>query len=356
MKNKGLHRINDVFYNVNMLEGAIPVVRADGMFVIRNFTIIRAGLSANRNFYPEETLRRDYRKFEGVKIRTDHPSSTRDVSVRDTVGKAENVRFSESDKTIRGDAVFSSVESDLVTKIKENLIGDMSINAFGSAALEKGLSGGVHRRIKAIQSANSIDLVCEASAGGSLHEEVRQTTLICERMVNTMAELENVTLDELINSRPDLVEGLKTKFGNEIVAKGTPLKTETAPVVSLEQISNLFEEKVKGVVTEVTKTLDARDAAAKLAGEIGEVVEGVIEESTMIDEVKPIVRKELQAFATKSFTSLASIDKVKLSEARDAHLKNLIELSKAITEKGDGAGKQKVGTDAKKKSVFTHSV
>lgn len=362
MINKKLtHRITDIFYKVNMLEGAIPVVREDGMFVIRNFVIIRAGRSDNRNYYPVNTLRRDHKVFEGVQIRTNHPEDGKAPSVKDIVGKAENLKFSESDKTIRADAVFSSVEGDLVTKIKENLIGDMSINAFGIASMEKGRDGRVQRRISSITAANSVDLVCEASAGGTLHEEKRQASLICERMVETMDELEKVTIEELKASRPDLVEAIQKKA----VANTTSTIESTATPLDSTKIASLIEDAVtKASDASAKKVLDVvekTDQARRLVDGIKEAVSEVLEESSVIEEAKPVLRKNLIGFATTNFKTLEAIDKVKLSEERDSVIKGLLELAQKITEskENDEEGEDdsgRKGKDKKKKSLFEFGV
>jgi hypothetical protein len=354
MKKGKLHRISDVFYNVNMLEGAIPVVQEDGMFVVRNFTIIKAGLSANRNFYSPEVLRRDHRVFEGIPIRTDHPEGGKRPSVRDIVGKVSKVRFCEDDKTIRGDAVFSSVEGDLVTKVKENLIGDMSINAFGIAALEKGPDGKVRRRIDTIKSANSVDLVCAASAGGTLHEEKRQASLVCERMVRVMEGLENLTLDELRKTRPDLCESIK----KEAQPSSVPASGTTTPAVDITKIEEAVAKKVGSILDGFKKDLDAKETARHLSESINTAIDEVLEESTMVDEARPVIRKSLSAFAVKGFKDVDSIDKAKLSEERDSLLDSFKELAKKIVESSDepDGKKKKKKKKTEKKSIYEFSL
>ncbi len=356
MSKYDMHRITDVFYNVNMLEGAVPVVRKDGMFVVRNFVVMRAGLSANRNYYPVRTLRRDHKVFEGIQIRTDHVAEGGAPSIKDIVGKATNIRFSESDKTVRADAIFSSVEGDLVTKIKENLIGDMSINAFGTAVMEKGPSGKVQRRISAITSASSVDLVCEASAGGTLHEERRRAVLICERMVKIMDELGDVTLEELKKSRPDLVEAIKKEA---ILAASTEAVSTGATIDSAKIASSIEESVGKAVETSMKKilgVLEKAEQARKLTESIVKTVDEVIEESSMVEEAKPILRKSLTAFADTNFKTIELVDKAKLSEERDSTLKNLLELGKKVVENEDGNKKGGKGKSKEDKSRFKHSV
>lgn len=335
------HRITDIFYNVNLLEGAIPVEQEDGTFAIKNFTIIKAGLSANRNYYPPDVLRRDLKVFEGVQIRTDHPSPNREASVRDIIGKIVKPRWSESDKAVRGDAIFSSVEKDLMTKVKERLIGDTSINAFGTTLLEKGPDGKTQRRIRALNSANSVDLVCEASAGGTLHEEKRQNSLICERMVETMSKLDNLTEEELDSARPDLVEAIlsRKKSSPNATAAGAP---------DLSKLAESIGEQVNKQLSNWEKKQDEKDVARALTEAIVTAVEETIEESTMVDEAKPLIRKSLLAFAGSTFKQIDAIDRTKLSEERDSMLTHVAEVGTKIAEqkKDDDDGK---GGDGKKK-------
>lgn len=351
---KDMHRISDIFYGVNLLEGAIPVEQQDGMFALRNITIIKAGLSQNRNFYPPEVLKRDSKVFEGTQIRTDHPSANRDQSVRDIVGKISNVRFSDADKAVRGDAVFSSAEKELVTKIKERLIGDVSINAFGTTFLEKGSDGKVRRRVKSLNSAVSVDLVCEASAGGSLHEDKRQTLLICERMVELMDGIDNLKLEELKASRPDLVEALKVELSPP------PPSNDKTALLDIDSLKEAVSKEVDNALKSFEERQEKKEKARELKEAITAAVTQVIEESTMIAEAKPVICKSLTVFANNNFKDVAAIDMAKLSEERDLMLESLTELGKKLAESDKKDGKQKKEKSDKKggkeKSMFDYSI
>lgn len=322
MAKKGkIHNIRDIFTNRNFLEGATFSQSSEGdTFKVEGFTLIKAGLSSNGNFYSAATLRKAAEKgvFNEKTIRTDHPEMTRKQSVNDIVGKIEKTWFNEETESLKGSGFFSSTADDLVTKVKEGLVGDLSINARGITKIEK--SGDKLRRdVKEITQGFSVDLVCEAAAGGSLHEDYQKNKELCERMKKRMEDYEKLTYDELAEARPDLIEKVLKEAGKSI-----PKKTEKS-----EEVQALGAEETKILVAEAVGTavngiLEKRDkAAAKKADEdllsegIQEAIAEVLTECAAPDSVKVLVGKSLTPFGAKKFAALADIDKKVLSEERD---------------------------------------
>lgn len=343
------HNIRDVFYGVNLMEGANPVHNEDGTFAIRNATIIKAGLSSNGNFYSEKVLKAAVRLFKGVQMRTDHESIIRPASVHDVVGVIEKAWYNVQEKVIKAHVKFSSTAEDVMTKVKEGIIGDLSINAFGETIMEKA-GRKVQRTVKSIQKVFSLDLVCEASAGGTLQEDFRKHSLIIQNVRKQMEELENVTLEELLKARPDLVESIEkaaiAKLKEEIEKSGEKIEVSAAPSVSKEEIGDVVKNQINSIFEERDKVAkDVSDASA-LNEAIKSAIEGVLKESDVDDAVKVFVRESLLPFAKESFKSVDDIDAKKLSEERDAVLKSFTELASKLGEKSRSGSTEGSKTEA----------
>lgn len=341
MAKKGkVHNIRDIFPSTNLLEGATVSKGEDGTFQIKGFTIIKAGESLNGNYYSPQTLRMaaDKKVFEGKTFRTDHPREEGGKhSVRDVVGKVERTWFENN--SLKGDGFMSSTAEDLVIKTEEGLIGDLSINARGIAVIERHSGDKLRRNIKEIIEGFSVDLVCEAAAGGTLHEEYQRNKQLCERMKKRMDELEKLTIDELKEARPDLVKKI-TEEAKPDPPKGDP-KDEVKPVTA---------DEVKTLVTEsITDIFKGRDVETAKKQEVADLAEGISKAITTVlaecgasDSVKSFVGKALTPWAAEEFKSLASIDGKKLSEERDrvlAEFDSLIEerLKEPVDKTGSGA-------------------
>ena len=349
-----VHNIRDVFYDRNLIEGAVPVKQVDGTFAIKNFTIIKAGLSKNKNFYPEKTLRKAAKVFEGVDIRTDHPSFFASQSVNDVVGRITKTWYSRESKAIKGDALFSSTAEDILTKVQEGFIGDMSINARGETQHEEGPDGNVRRIVKSIDEGFSVDLVCDAAAGGSLHEDFRKHSLIIENVRKQMEELENITEEELRKARPDLVESVEKKVLAENADDGK--KTEDpapAPSVTKDEIGAVVKEQINSLFKERDEKADSEASAKALEEAIASAVDDVLKESDVDDAVKVFVRENLIPFAKENFDAIDKIDAKKLSEERDAVLKHFTELASKLSENSQ-PGSPKGGKEKSKAGIMSY--
>lgn len=356
MGKKGkIHNIRDIFPNTNLLEGATVEKSDDGTFQIKSFTIIKAGESSNGNYYSPRTLRAAAGKkvFEGKTFRTDHPEKGKEHSVRDVVGKIERTWFSEDGQSLKGDGFMSSTAEDLVIKTEEGLIGDLSINARGVTEIERHSGDKLRRNVKEIIEGYSVDLVCEAAAGGTLHEEYQRNKQLCERMKKRMDELEKLTIEELTEARPDLVKKIE-----ENAKKADPPPEEK----KTEEVKPITSEQVTTLVTEaVTKVFGARDEesakkreAAVLTEAIGKAVVDVLAECGASDSVKSFVEKALVPFATENFDSLDSVNngKEKLSEERDRVLAEFDTLAKNHVKESDEVGSG-TGSGGEKKTRLT---
>lgn len=349
-----VHNIRDIFYNVNLLEGAVPVEQADGTFAIKNFTLIKAGLSKNKNFYSEKVLRKAEKVFEGKDIRTDHPSLFDPQSVHDVIGKLTKTWYSKESKAIKGNAVFSSTAEDILTKVREGFIGDLSINARGETQQREGPDGNIRRDVLSIDEGYSVDLVCNAAAGGNLHEDYRKNMLACERMRGKMEELQDIQEEELREARPDLVKSIEQQAVKAALAESEKGKedkedkTEVPSALSRKDIGDVVKEQIDNI-------FKSRDEKAKLDADkstlnkgISTAIDDVLKESDVDDAIKAFIRENLVQFCGEKFKSIDKIDKKVLSEERDVVLKNFAEIASKLDSKSSKDGKNKGDNIGKK--------
>lgn len=145
--------------------------------------IVVEGESANKRLYTPAALQSGIAVFSGRAVFADHPTTVEETqrperSVRDVVGKLGEA-YVGKDKNgtpaLRAPIVISEAEPNLKTKIKEGIIGDMSIRAHGSG---KPNADGVFVVEKFIDHPHtSVDLVTVGAAGGyvELAESHRHT-------------------------------------------------------------------------------------------------------------------------------------------------------------------------------------
>ncbi len=170
--------------------------------------VIKPGMnSSGQRFYPPETLARDFKVFEGVKMYADHPSEADEKnrperSVKDWVATLKNVHIG-NDGAVLGEAVVVEpwMQERLATLRDKGLLADMgiSINAIGTATKSK-VNGADTNVIEKIVRARSVDFVTEAGAGGGieLYEANRED------------DIDLVSLESLKERRPDLIKLVET--------------------------------------------------------------------------------------------------------------------------------------------------
>jgi hypothetical protein len=177
-------------------------------------TLIKAGWSKNRRYYPGKVLEESAARWEGVKAYADHPTKDEqkarpERSVLDAAGVYENVRYQDGKvrATLR---LIGEVGDRLWPWVVESVRGSakpigLSINALGQARKgeAEGQSGLI---IEAITHANSVDIVTEPAAGGAFER------LLASDDGWTVAVLAGMTLDELREARPDLLADLKREW------------------------------------------------------------------------------------------------------------------------------------------------
>lgn len=138
--------------------------------------VIQPGFNKSKTrYYPADTLKRDYKVFEGAKMfvnhQTDEEQQARpEGSINDWVATLRKV-WVEKDGTIMGEAVVvdPAFQSKLAALASKNMLSQMgvSIRAIGEAS-EKEIDGVETSYVEALLSARSVDFVTFAGAGGEV--------------------------------------------------------------------------------------------------------------------------------------------------------------------------------------------
>lgn len=217
-------------------------------------------VSRNKTFYTKTALQEAVNRYEGAKMFLDHPKPGEGEvrSVRDFGGVFKSVRLEEG-KFLKADLHLVPSESvrNIVLPIAEAKpagVG-LSIRDRGRGREENGvfLVEGF-----AAKGSFSIDLVTEASVNETLFESTQGG--------NDM-DLSKVTLEELVEGNPTLVESIKTAERNTVLKE--------------------FEEKIKAG-EEAPKLLEKSKKALALAES------GLPKE--VVEKVKPLIEAEAVTF------------------------------------------------------------
>jgi hypothetical protein len=182
--------------------------------------ILTSGVSENGAFYPPEVVEKAAEIFNGVQCYTDHPrESEGERSVRDLVGQIEHAWA--QDGNLRATIRLSRAHDWLLTMIGEGLVGDLSINALGRTKVAR-RDGRVVREVVEISKAHSVDFVARAAAGGRVEKILRESAGYAE----SLRLLERISLEELEEARPDLLEKLREQIRNEFLEENSETRKE----------------------------------------------------------------------------------------------------------------------------------
>jgi len=180
--------------------------------IIRDAIIATAGESHNRVEWTPEVMRRDGSKtFEGIRgylghVKTDFERS----DPRNLSHTMKNVRYQESDSTLRGDVHYFSGADAEILKAKEafdrgekDLLG-LSVQTDGTRRIRR-RNGHLVSVLESLtrNCETSVDIVVGPSAGGRLFEAQSA------QEVSELETLDKLSLDELTEARPDLVLAIK---------------------------------------------------------------------------------------------------------------------------------------------------
>ena len=237
---------------VSLREGTVDTEKRR----VKRVRIINADKrTKNGTYYPRKVLEAAKSLFEGALVFPKHYDDE-GRSTREIVGKLEEVKIEP--EGLFADLALSEAEGEMLTKINEGLITDMSLNGHGKSHIAR-LHGKTTRVIEAINKINSVDLVPEGSAGGKILEAFGKEDV-------ELSLIDNMTLDELRKARPDLVEemGKNADLNETTKTPEKPRKAEPEQEHLGEALGAMREEilsmigKVEGGFTEKLETLIAK--------------------------------------------------------------------------------------------------
>ena len=266
--------------------------------VVKNAILIRAGVSKNRRNYSSTVLRRDgVTVFDGVRSYFGHVESFFErTDPRNLAGTIENVRFQDSDTTLRGDVKYFSDADGVVSKARDaheaghkDLLG-MSIQTPAKQSVKR-VDGKLVFEVEGLirDPSTSVDIVVGPSAGGRLFEAEDAMDI---------EVLEKLTMEQLREVRPDLVKVLEAQKA-DVTVEG--LKTEHPEIY--KQIVDSVPPKKEEV--DENKVVEA---AKKIADEQIAAFRAEMDLKAAIDDAnlpKDLGAKVLEKFSGKSFDEKA---------------------------------------------------
>ncbi|MFH1676420.1 MAG: hypothetical protein ABIC40_05275 [bacterium] len=182
--------------------------------------ILSAGISENGTYYSPEVVESAAPIFRSVQCYADHPRDGEiERSVRDVVGVIEEAW--PDDGTIRARIKISRAHDWLITMVGEGLAGDLSINALGKTKVTR-RDGRVVREVLAITKAHSVDFVARAAAGGRVDRILKESAAYGEGL----RLVENISIDELSEARPDLIDSMRENIRREFYEKNSEGESE----------------------------------------------------------------------------------------------------------------------------------
>ena len=209
-------------------------------------TLIRAGRSGNRNYYPDAALREAVPMFEGVRVFSksdaDHLAG-KGKDVHNLIGGIYSVRFVEGATTDTGSLVgtFKAIDPSnaIVTKmveaVKRGMQGLLGLSIDADARTKKRKAGAEQLR-EAVRfvKVHSVDLIVEPGAGGGL-----------DRLTEAAADPESTTKEGTAMPlwKQRMLEAIKAKDP----AKHAAVQLDT---VSDDEVTTLYEAVCGSLVPE----------------------------------------------------------------------------------------------------------
>jgi hypothetical protein len=274
--------------------------------------VIEAGFNKGKGrYYPAETLKRDYKIFEGAKMFADHQTDAEarvrpEGSVHNWVANVQKV-WAESSGTIRAEAcvIDPPFKAKLATLAEKNLLGEMgiSIRAVGEAR-EREVEGVKTNYVESLLRARSVDFVTYAGAGGQV-----------EAMESSTAnefDLDIVTEAQLRERRPDLVtlvessaseKNMKT-LEQQLQEATTALETERTEHGKTKTKLTEAETATKkqAAATELTKLL----TESKLPAAAQDKLKKQFENATEVKGIKEAIDDEVAYIKSVGGTGTAA--------------------------------------------------
>ena len=274
-------------------------------------TVIKAGFNSSKeHYYPKETLARDYKIFEGLKMYADHPTETEERerperSVRDWVGTLSNVRLDEQGDVI-GDATIVKpwLQETLATLRDNGLLNQMgaSINAIGKAINTK-VEGVETALVDKFIRARSVDFVTEAGAGGGV--------LLYE--AGGVIDIDLIGLEALQERRPDLVEQIETEVRNQFKKEVKMTEDKDAQIATLEKAVETVTAERDELLTKAQEAEKEREKAEAKA-----VIDTAIAEADLPAPAKKRLSKQFEgATSDEGLTEAIAQEKEYIAEVTE---------------------------------------
>jgi hypothetical protein len=256
-------------------------------------TIIKSGWGnkTHNHYYPSSALREaaDRQTFANVKMFVDHLSESQrrtlgglPRSVRDLVGRIKETWYDDESKTLKGRAKLVPWFYEMVASDLE--LVEASINAAGRAK-PRLIDGKQARFVESIDKAMSVDWVVVGGAGGKVD------ALLEAHLEERINMLEEMTVEQLVEARPDLVkdilEGPLNEFRTQVADSETDTMEEAAVSSDVDgetvasevvqfseaEIKDMVEDRAREIATaaidqyrheaDLQKTLDRLTEAAE---------------------------------------------------------------------------------------------
>jgi cation transport regulator ChaB len=294
-----------------LLTGYIPLTEASIDKGIAKITVIKAGFNASKDrFYPLDTLARDHKVFEGLKMYADHPSEADEKnrperSIRDWVATLKNVHMQNDSVVGEAQIVEPWMQEKLATLRDKKMLPEMgvSINAVGAAS-EATIEGIKTNYIERIARGRSVDFVTEAGAGGlvEMYEAERDDSI------------DFVSLTTFKERRPDLVHEIETSVKNKVMK-------EVRTQMELEDENKTLKES-NATLTAENETLKAEKATAEKASRIAgtkALVDKALSEADLPEPAKArILERFKDAEKADGLTEAIETEKIYIAKVTEA--------------------------------------
>lgn len=283
----------------DLVESVLGQVALDAGGNLQGIVVVE-GRSANGNVYTEAALQTVPSIFAGAQIFVNHPTLTEEMErpegdLYDLVGRlptdptdftidiVEEGHYAGRKASFFRHGFLSETADWLKTKIREGLAGDMSIRAQG-----RGHEEGEDFVVEAFTLARSLDFVTRAAAGG------RGQLLEASRRIaeDHTTLLQSLTLEQLVEARPDLVAALTARAAEDSAVRAT----------SAQEAHRMTQVKLTEAQKKIARLMAAlrqskRDARKTEADRlVGEALAGSALPAEAQTRVRSLIEAQVKAF------------------------------------------------------------
>jgi len=283
--------------------------------------------SSKGRFYSEQSINDAVEVFEGAKMFANHPTKEDERNiperrVQDWVATLKNTKLSDSGNAV-GEAHINAgwLKEKVQNLAEQGDLGQLGLSILGiGKSLKTSIEGTKTMLIEGILKGKSVDFVTEPGAGGYAG--------LMESASSDLKDLDIIGLDDLKESRPDLIEILETEFKtNQEKEIKTMAETEKTIEELNEKVATIEKERDELQVKIEEADKDKAKAVAQ------ESIKSIIAEA----DVPEVAKTKLLA----QFADADSDEGVK--EAVEAERTYLAALSEGGIVKGFGKTKEPEG-------------